>query len=619
MRLRTSPAAEFQSIQTRAIMGAALWSRAFRTVIFCWIALTVWLIWHRVGIYFPDLHHAYFGRWVLCGILNDTPLLNRIAPDLPMYAAGGWFTLPSFATWLDGPQMYRASFYSWYWHMTTGLGGYWGLGTDLFPLTCLALVLVWRARRVPDGSEHIRGLRLITPREFNQMMNGGLIRQMVHGQPAGIKLGAITIPETLEFEHFIVIGNSGAGKSTTFRSMLDQIQERGQPAIIIDRESEYTQQYYKEARGDVILNPLDRRCPYWSPWSELRDDSFTVDAAAIAASLIRGRAHTANEVFFQESTRTVIEAILWVMREHPNTDDLLRFVGLPREQLHEALHGTPAYALIDPKAAEQGSGILGTAANAIKTFAHLPKREETDRTWSAREWAQNRQGWVFLPSREDLHDSIQMLQGLWLDSLARSLMSADIGSGQTWVMADELASLGHQPQIEKLLTRGRKRGIAVVLGLQSVAQLQAIYGREGAVTLTSSPSTKLVMRVDETECAKWASELIGSHEVERLTMTQLTGLSAYREGVNLQPHRSIEPLVLPDEIKLLQRFTGYLCIAGAHRTTIEIPRLHLVKHHEPFIPRPVSPTEITVTAAPNEDEILAQMTARAAQPQLPQD
>ena len=63
----------------------------------------------------------------------------------------------------------------------------------------------------------------------------------------------------------------------------------------------------------------------------------------------------------------------------------------------------------------------------------------------------------------------------------------------------------------------------MVLGLQNVSQLQAIYGREGCITLTSSPSTKVILRVDETETAKWASELIGNHEVERLTMTQLAG------------------------------------------------------------------------------------------------
>jgi hypothetical protein len=58
MRLRTSPAAEFQALQTRAKIGAMLWSRAARAVIFIWIGLTLWLIWYRVGLYRPWLQHA---------------------------------------------------------------------------------------------------------------------------------------------------------------------------------------------------------------------------------------------------------------------------------------------------------------------------------------------------------------------------------------------------------------------------------------------------------------------------------------------------------------------------------------------------------------------------------
>jgi hypothetical protein len=110
MPFRTSPAAEFQALQTRAKIGATLWSRALRTVILVWIALTFLVIWYRVGLYRPWLHHAYFGRWIACGILNDTPLLNRLAHRIPMYADGGWWTLPSFAAWLDGPRMYGDSF-----------------------------------------------------------------------------------------------------------------------------------------------------------------------------------------------------------------------------------------------------------------------------------------------------------------------------------------------------------------------------------------------------------------------------------------------------------------------------------------------------------------------------
>src|SRR6266851_674379 len=61
MPVGTSPAARFQAVQTRARMGAALWCRALRFILFVWLVLTIWVIWYRVGLYRPELHHEYSG------------------------------------------------------------------------------------------------------------------------------------------------------------------------------------------------------------------------------------------------------------------------------------------------------------------------------------------------------------------------------------------------------------------------------------------------------------------------------------------------------------------------------------------------------------------------------
>jgi type IV secretory pathway TraG/TraD family ATPase VirD4 len=201
------------------------------------------------------------------------------------------------------------------------------------------------------------------------------------------------------------------------------------------------QEFYDDARGDVVLNPLDMRCPFWSPWLEVREGSFTMDAEAMAASLIRGQARTPTEEFFRESSRTLIEAIFQVLQERGNSTGIANFLALPRAEIQKALTGTRAYPLIDPGAHEQGSGILATVANAVKCFYHLPQETAANSRWSAREWAETRRGWVFLPSTEDARAAIQTLQGVWLDSLVRWLMSAEIGSDQDWIMADELPAL----------------------------------------------------------------------------------------------------------------------------------------------------------------------------------
>src|SRR5262249_45202231 len=155
------------------------------------------------------------------------------------------YALPSFTAWLDSPQLYGASFYSWFWHVATGLPDYYGLGTDLFPISLLALVGVWRARRPTDGAHHIRGLQLVSPRQLNRELDGGGLNRT----SSGIELGRVVIPDRMLCEHLLITGSTGAGKSITIRSLLKQIAFDIKAAIIIDPDSEYVQEFYNADRG----------------------------------------------------------------------------------------------------------------------------------------------------------------------------------------------------------------------------------------------------------------------------------------------------------------------------------------------------------------------------------
>jgi hypothetical protein len=571
MAFSGSDAARFQAYQTRARMGAQLWGRVFVWTLFAWVALTFYMVWRDTGLAFPQLHHVYFWHWVLCGALSHAPGFRTLAVPIK----GAWYPVGPLTDWMNGPEMYYASFPQWFWH--------YGIRTALIPIGLAASALVWRSRNRLDAL-HIRGLRLLTPQEHNRQLNGGFIRKMFD-QQTGIQIGSSIIPREKECEHVLITGSPGSGKSTTDRQILSQIRDRCQSAIVVDPDSEFIQEFYDEGRGDVVLNPLDARCPFWSPWLEFREESFTMDAEAMATSLVRGAPRNPTEEFFRDSARTLIEAIFEKVTDRRHSGGIADFLALPRADIHKRLAGSRAYPLVDPHAAEQGTGIISVAANATKAFYHLPRSEETNRVWSAREWARDRRGWIFLSSTEDARAAIQSLQGVWLDALTRWLMAADIGSEQVWIIADELPAMGYQSQIEQLLIRGRKRGIAVVIGFQNVSQLRAIYGRDRTVTMTSAPTTKVILRCDEAETAKWASDLLGSREIERTEMTMLAGLSNMREGVNLNARRTTEHIVTPAEIQLLKPFHGYLCVAGNDRTTITIPERHLQKNFPAFIPR----------------------------------
>jgi len=592
MDFSASDAARWQAYQTRARIGARIWFTAIKGALLAWIALTIYVVWRETAVYFPAFGHRYFLSWFMAWLFTDAPGLRGLGPWLHLQYEGRWYPLPSMYQFLNGPHLYKASFGFWFEHFCRYMA--------IVPLAFFGIFVALKLRR-DSGPEHVRGLRLLTPRRLNSQLAGGALRRVgrcVVGLAlreerralAPLRIGTVIIPAKKEPENFLITGSPGAGKSTLIRHFLRRIAERGQSAVVLDPEREYVQEFYDPKRGDFILNPRDRRCPWWSPWEEFRKESFDTDVAALAASmlpdLLNTFAENASARFFRESSRTLLEAIFHKVPEH-QTDRILQVLSLPREELRQTLAGTPAEPLVDPGAHEQGAGIVATAAGAVRPFQYLPRREDTDGSWSARRWAERPGGRLFLTSMEDSRAALVRLQALWLDSLVRWLLGADLehAGRQVWIMIDELAVLGYQPQLEQLVTRGRKRGLCVVMGFQNVSQLRSIYGCDRTTTLTSAPTTKAILRCDEAETAEWASEQLGRHEVVRVEMTALAGLSSYREGFNLQPHRSVEPIVMAAEVQSLREYEGYLCVAGADRAKIAIPPRHLERRQPGFLHR----------------------------------
>ena len=79
-----------------------------------------------------------------------------------------------------------------------------------------------------------------------------------------------------------------------------------QSAIVYDPACEFIQRFYDAKRGDIVLNPLDARCPYWGPSEELRRKA---EAKAIAASLYQPTSDKKGE-FFTETPQKIFAHLL---------------------------------------------------------------------------------------------------------------------------------------------------------------------------------------------------------------------------------------------------------------------------------------------------------------------
>jgi type IV secretory pathway TraG/TraD family ATPase VirD4 len=434
-----------------------------------------------------------------------------------------------------------------------------------------------RSRR---HGRRLKGPELVSIRRFNRRTRADGI-SFIHTPRLTAKLlgvqPALAIPRAIESSHLLIMGDSGTGKSALIRQLLRQLEDRGDTAIVYDPALEYTPQFYMPERGDVILNPIDARSPYWSPGDELRHEA---EALTLATSLFPDRVN--ENPFFTEGPRRIFAHLLTF---RPTAEELASWLCTD-DELDRRVHGTPYASIIDRQAPAQRSGVLAALNMVADTLKLLPRESQTTRRWSASSWARDRRGWLFLTSTPETRTRLVPLTSLWLDMLVVRLMNRGQPTQRAvWFVLDELASLQRLPQLHTAVTENRKSNNPVVLGFQGRSQLETRYGHD-AEAMLSQPATKIFLRTSEPHAAKWISDTIGEVEIERMRESRSKGKYGQR---SFGLERQVEPLVMPSEISGLPSLRGYLKLENLV-VRLHFPYIDLPARHPAFVERPVLET-----------------------------
>ncbi|MBI1829361.1 MAG: type IV secretion system DNA-binding domain-containing protein [Thaumarchaeota archaeon] len=413
----------------------------------------------------------------------------------------------------------------------------------------------------------LRGGRKVSCNEFIKIINEeDLINNLMLklGKKEKVNLGVgfkvhesekeyfLQIKKEDEPTHFLIIGDNGTGKSQLLFQLLCQIRDRGETAIVYDPAREFVRTFYDKERGDVILNPLDRRSPFWEPASEITAKG---EAETVAKSLFP-ETYKGKGDFFVEKPR---ELFCELMKDKASVKELLRYMSEP-ELLDARFEGTRFAAYIDPKAAAQRNGILSSFSNIAKSLEILQEAENSNKKWSAAEWAKERKGWIFITSTPQSRDALLPLISCWMDCLTLRLMGAEptfAKANPTWIVADELQTLERLRSLETALTESRKANVRMVIGFQGKAQIEQLYEKMSEVML-SQPSTKVFLRTTEPKAAEWISSSLGEVEIERLRSSTNEAVNDRRDSINSEMARQKEHLVIASEIMGLAKLEGFL-------------------------------------------------------------
>jgi type IV conjugative transfer system coupling protein TraD len=408
-------------------------------------------------------------------------------------------------------------------------------------------------------------------------------------------LTTIPIPARSEFQGFFFHGSTGSGKTQAMMRLLDEIRRLGEPAIIYDKECTIKPYFFNEAT-DVELNPVSAACANWDLWSECDNP---MEFGSLATYLIPKTAQ-GSDPFWVDSARTILTSMAWKIRERDDKSAIFLLQLLlttTLDQMRDILKGTESENLVSKeieKTAISIKSVLATYTKALRFLEGLntqgaPKFSIKEWVKTATESADAKKGWLFITSRSKYHKEIKPLISLWLGLAMQAIQSLKPNATKRiWLVMDELASLHRLEMLSDTLADIRKFGGCVAIGIQSISQLEFLYGNHEAHAITDLLNTSLYFRSPKSRVAKWVSEDLGEQVIEEVRESQSYGPNSIRDGNTIATQRVVRKTVDAGTIMTMEDLECFVRLIGHHPIArIQTEYIDRKPHMEPLIERTI--------------------------------
>ena len=415
----------------------------------------------------------------------------------------------------------------------------------------------WRGARAA-ADEVIRGGKKVRPRQL-----AALIKR--RRDAGSFQIYNVPLLKGAQFEHILITGTTGKGKSTLLKHLISQMREQGHRFVVFDRKGEFLEIFYR-AGIDHILYPLDGRSEYWVPWNDILEPPH---ADSIAQSLIPSDDPSSEGRFWTDASRILLSNSFRELRTRDMGDFIKEVVRVDFKRLANILQNTHAAAIISPDISKTALNVRATIASRTEPLLYLWKSRPEYALFSLRRYIDSDDpGCLFISSaRNDYFKSMAPLYTTWVDIIVESILSNTTGAQHPlFLVLDELPSLGKLRSIQLLMAQGRSYGAACLLGPQNIQQLRDVYGDKGGDDLAGLCNTWISFAQPEPATAKWISDSLGQIEIDEYQ--ESVGYGASR-GANLRmtPTRHQRAIVTPDEIMQLMRGQFFLRLGQDYPVT----------------------------------------------------
>lgn len=415
------------------------------------------------------------------------------------------------------------------------------------------VALIDHKERSPVEREFVRGSSIVD--------RDGFLRIFVERQPTPFipaMLATVPFPKGAERLHTLVSASTGAGKSQTLLHLLASIRARGERAVILDNGGEFSRTFKRDT--DISVSPDGAVSGVG--WSIANEARSRADWERFATSWVPAGEGNSRE--WCSMARALFAAVgrqMWEVEgsQLSNAKFYKALSFAPAETVAAIVAGTSASQLVtgtSEKADNRLQNVRMTFADSLKAFDYMAEGEFSFRRWMSS--AENAGQWLFVPYRDFSLPISKQAIGAWCDILVSAALEDGVADSAmtTWLIIDELDSLGNIESLVQGVTRLRKAGVAVVACVQDHAQLRSTYGRERSSTIINNMSNKVILRTTDYDAADTLSKQIG--DVEYFQSSQ----SGNNAGISVSHSYVKDRVVMASEIQRLPDLNGYVVLSG---------------------------------------------------------
>ena len=453
--------------------------------------------------------------------------------------------------------------------------------------------------------------------------------------PASLLLGAlekrfVVLPSPLTGQHGVIVGGSGTGKSFSF-FLPNLAFARGVSCVVTDPKSElwhYTSGFHPSVRY-APTEPDASACLNWIP---LCKDARIAELCARA--IVEAGATDKQEPPWPDLETAFLSALF----AHASTLS----IPTPLAAYHLFTRTEPAKLLdifqssASPVAREQAiifgqthermrGSIVPVVAAKLQFLRDPLVARFTSASLTAPDFGRLRlcPAAVYWCAREQDMARLRPLSSLFFTLLLEQLAAERVGETATdgksvpvHLFLDEFANVGVIPHFETTISLARGRGVGIWLGIQSLSQLDARYGRADAQTILTNCATKIALHGLDVETAEYFSRAVGqtTQLIPRRTY-QKKRFAPFALSTSDTTGESPRALLTGDEVRRIG--TDQALVITGNRKPLLVHKYRYTLPPQPSLASPLGPARTLPVASAAAEEAAMPEPATAGRPPLP--